>query len=52
MAENQQAEIEPLDWLLNWVQAQNSDVSSHYWHMTDGQHRTCGCPLEGEDDAR
>lgn len=45
-------EIEPMDWLLNFVQAVDHTVSTHYWHMVDGQHRTCGCPREGDDDAR
>lgn len=46
------AEIEPLDWLLNFSMAHDSRVSAHYWHMVDGAHRSCGCPLEGDDDAR
>jgi hypothetical protein len=45
-------EIEPLDWLLNFVQAHDHTVSADYWHMVDGRHRTCGCPREGDDDAR
>jgi hypothetical protein len=45
-------EMEPLDWLLNFVNAHDHRVFSHYFHMVDGEHRTCGCPLEGEDDAR
>jgi hypothetical protein len=46
------AEASASDWLLTWALAQNPAVVSHYWHMADGDHETCGCPLQGEDDPR
>jgi hypothetical protein len=36
------------DWLLDWVLAQDHIVHGHFWHISDGEGDTCGCPLQGE----
>lgn len=37
-----------LDWLINWAMAQDADAREHYYHVTDGEAETCGCPYQGQ----
>lgn len=40
------------DWLINYVSACEISATGHYFHMCEGQHKTCGCRWEGNDDPR
>jgi len=44
----QSLEDSALDWLINWVVAQNTDSGAHYFHICEGEAGMCGCEFEGE----
>lgn len=36
-----------LDWLIDKVMGHDTDYSRHYFHICDGEARSCGCKYQG-----